>query len=174
MSGDRVADAQLPGAEGDDLDVDGVLVALQVGFGLRVLLLVGGERLEADALELLGGLVADLRQVRGLAVNGGEEALGLAERALGLIDLGALQDHHVVGRLVLGLAVEVTDLVALLGAGLARLLLFLLALLLGVAVFALLAFFAGVGVLGGGGGGGGGGRRRGGRLGARARLGFVV
>src|SRR5262245_29388455 len=137
ISRDRVPDPQLALAERDDLDVDGLAFALEVRLGLGALLLVLREHLEAGLLERVGGRVALLHELLGVAVDRAEEALGLAERALGLVDVHAVEHLHLVRNGLLGLAVDVADLGALLAAGLLGLLLLLLALLFGLAFLAL-------------------------------------
>src|SRR4051794_17450363 len=133
-SRDGVPDPELPRAEGDDLDVDRVLAALHVRLGLGARLLIGGEQLVAGGLQRLDGVVALLRQLLGVAVDGGEVLRGLAERALRVVDVRALDDLDVARRLLLGLRVEVADFVAVLAAGLLGLLLLLLLLLVGLAL----------------------------------------
>src|SRR3954454_13089777 len=127
----RVADAQLSGAEADDLEVDAVR-ARQVRLGLGALLLVGGELLVAGLHERVDGLVALLGQFLGVAADDREVLRRLAERPLGLVHAGTLEQRHVARKLLLGLALERRDLVAVLAA--VRLGLLLLLLLLRLAL----------------------------------------
>src|SRR3954470_11739483 len=112
-SRDRVADAQLPLAEVDHLDVHRVL-AREVRLGLGALLPVLGEHLVAGLREPGGDGVTHLRQRLPVPGRDGEVADRLAERALGLVDARAGHERDVLGQLALRLAVQVADLVAVL------------------------------------------------------------
>ncbi len=95
-----------------------LLGALEVRLGLGALLLVGAQRREAGALT--SSCCASSRtdaQVLGVAVDDGEEALGLAERALGVVDVRARRGPSGSRAARSSAPVEIADLGAVLAAG---------------------------------------------------------
>src|SRR4051794_32762870 len=76
------------------------------------LLLVVVQDLVAGGLQLRVHLVADLRQVLGTALGDGEVTRRLAERSLRLVHARAGDERHAPRQLVLRLALQVPDLVA--------------------------------------------------------------